>query len=860
MSVKSTVSQFRLHQVAGSIQSIRVYDPDGREMTQVPWEERARVNADKFGDPGWLFLVPGYPRRVGLARARKLLGLEAKVLYRAGETSSRQGVLCPLPNLVVRQIALPEGERKENCSAFIQAMKEELSGEEINAAIVRGGKITLVTSRVSGWMPEALDREVLATGPVAKRFSADTRLFRIRGRVPTLDVGYLEGEESLYDGLFYLSERLFLRLLDEQQVREEATLARQLKELPVGETRKRARLTRRLQGLCGYYGWLASQRIHNARVVCIDGQVKGNCLILPNEQMKGHDVLTHRCNLKREHRSRSGFAYVGLEPQPGLPSVRTDVQSIINLPFMKDLLGGLIESAVAEAYHRISSGEYTTSMAELAAMKALRRRQGGEGDDQTELVVSEGDLDRTLKIRSWTECGMDYRISPWLVATAWAGLTNPLLDKGKGRLCLPIPGGRDEQIISTSAARVAAGDIQVADDFLHEEPHWGFGVVSDATWKQMIELLGGCDMDDHFVRVPVTCQRTGQHYWMVYRRPNMMGEYILLRRTGQPKSFRLYGWDSSGHMTYSEEVGYLIDLDALPPQVGQADVLFTGMPEPEKKDRATTYSKEYVLHQLEEELRLVSPGGWVNSLMLFTEITGKLPDIMLDTMEGVVDNCTKEGAELAWEAIRFDSSRMLEEAVQHLQSTGKAVDQTLWRRVSEMRLPGGKELPPVKTEAGWLTTALSQVEREIQRVWKIRLEPEAQQWAQMPEALRAFGSYSKMAADVIRAFRRASVESRQAYDQLRQELVSRKNSLRPWEFAVQMRELNQLQSKAAEDLMATAVKSSRAKGVKDEDFLATVYLTRTSQISGSKVSDALGFSKEIWEEFLDILYIYRTRR
>jgi hypothetical protein len=408
-----------------------------------------------------------------------------------------------------------------------EALKEYVDNPKIALAYAEPTGLVLVEAP-GGWLGpwKELGLEVENGPKVGKRLKTLTRGFVFErgfhlGEValkvlsddehPTRLRGLsAEARKKLLDGAFLISRSLADRVIESVGPEHTARWERQ---------RARGRST----------------RLHNARVLvpkgtpgCPEGGLlKGNAIVVDDQDMpSGASIVTHPCNLKPELRGWKEWR-VALEPQPPLDTARYNLQLGLSLPQL--FPAEEVRAWVSQEVYRVEASIREGRLLDTFERLADRRLHGDSGPDG---VTS------TLLLTRWTALdffasGHDFRHSPALTEGIYRAHTAALVATRRNHLGVPVPHGVHppipcavtEQIVSESLALLCGLELDVRPGTIRRVKEYGFAVVSDADWLEMLPSHGGCDMDDHFVLAFRTVN--GARRVIVLRNPSDVGEYSV---------------------------------------------------------------------------------------------------------------------------------------------------------------------------------------------------------------------------------------------------------------------------------------------------------------------------------------------
>jgi hypothetical protein len=653
---------------------ITITAPDGT-VAKVPWADRRKVGRME-GTAEIPGLMAGRPCR----DAAKILAPEGNVIFGTRKDGTRvlTGGYRPLfaermPNIRVGRIKFPPLRRgQDDPHVLAEALKDYVNNPKICLAYAEPTGLVLVEAP-GGWLGpwKELGLEVENGSKVAKRLKTLTRGFIFeRGfavgelalkmladdehptRLPGLDHA---AKQKLLDGAFLISRSLADHVID--SVGLEHTERWQ-------EQRRRGRST----------------RLFNARVLIPRGTpgcekgglLKGNAVVVDDDQMPpGASIASHPCNVKHE---LSGWTEwrIGLEPQPPLPEARYNLQLSLALPQL--FLPHEVREWVTQEVYRVEASIRGGKLLDTFEALADRRLHGDAGPDG---------ITSTLLLTRWMamdffSAGYDFRHSPALTEGIFRAHTAALVDAGRARINPPIPCAITEQIVSDSMARLCGLELDLEPGTIRRFREFGFAVVNDADWLEMLPSHGGCDADDHFVLVFRTVN--GVKKVIVLRNPSDIGEYSVFDFVDgdpYPTSMRLIPQEDGNLL--GEPVAFPeVDLSGASKRTSDAlkDGLLQvrGLPASEISEYAE-YTREAVENDLERVLQGTNPGVYVNAKMVWNAVFGCQPAQLPATLEDVIDACVQGGSVDAMNAVRKAAKTFLDAICE----SGEPVDALLWR-------------------------------------------------------------------------------------------------------------------------------------------------------------------------------------
>jgi hypothetical protein len=521
------------------------------------------------------------------------------------------------------------------------------------------------------------------------------------------------------------------------------------------------------------------EKVFNARVLYADGMIKGNCVAVDDATMDrlhgDADIVTHAANLKTE---LTGWhnVHVGLDPHPPKDEVRTDLQSMVNLPQLFRDAKEWVSDFARKVLHHIASGEVLDTFDRLNRIADNEEDWGGNLYTQSRWTALE-----------FVASGHDLRHSPALVERLFDAHVKGSFYLERGKVNVPVPCAWRMQVISASAARLLGYDVSADWGQIRVTADGQFAVVTDEDWLEMLPSHGGCDMDDSFslyFRTIGGCKRV-----VVLRSPNDLGEYSVFDYVdGDPFPVSVRYAGKSLDDLREEAVSWPeVDLAGAPERLSEAvaagRVKVKGLPEVAYEPRA--YDAEAVKDDVVRALAGTSPGGYVNAKMLQALTVGThLPELPA-TMEQVVDACVQGGSREALLSVRAFARGVFEGVLK----SKAPVDRTFWAAKGfERNLK--KDDPRPELVDGWLTQLFAHLNK-VYAGGRALLAKKAQEWHTVPDCLVlvAHGE-AEAARELLKAFRsraydlsRAKAGS-EAWDELHAWLAGKVKDVRAFAHAV----------------------------------------------------------------------------
>lgn len=397
------------------------------------------------------------------------------------------------------------------------------------------------------------------------------------------------------------------------------------------------------------------------------GQEKGDVLVV-DELPGGVDIMFPEGAAKRELR-QEGMIFVGLPTaRHAADEMRIDVQSLINLhPFLagEQLLSWLQEESQL-FLDVLASGE----------TKRLFPRLGATPDSLASLA--------DWHVGEYLASGGDPRWFASIQRALGKQHLERLANQAEQKLRLPIPGGR------YYIFPAAVGEREVARGEVALDRAAATVWVNDEDWLELVvPILGGCDGDDAIWLLPFTDAQDGERTVLLWRSPNQVGEYLLLRPTAtsdeivwQVSNGESILWptlDSRKLPTRIDEAGY---------EYGQLEGTATG-----PEESYTVAAMEVVIEQAIANRGTL--GAFCNLTMIQKAIHGELPQSLPASMEAIIDGSVKRFADLS--PVR----EWLAEEARSIVAEGIPVP-TLLRRRLQTLLPRGDRGKLIVSSDHWL--------------------------------------------------------------------------------------------------------------------------------------------------------------
>lgn len=357
----------------------------------------------------------------------------------------------------------------------------------------------------------------------------------------SITVKYLEQnkhEEKIWDGAGRVRRSVLLRILEQMPDLPPSKRAEMEHEL---RHAKRVEFT-----IMGVGNWSDSKA---------GGKDKGHAIVFEDDELDADFILPQ--DTKGEITLEDGSIFVGIYPVHHADTMRLDIQSLINLwGFFRhdDLMRWLHEEG--EMFLE------TTQNGDVA--RAMRRIDQTDVDDDDEAL----EAIRNWHIREFLASGGD----PLWFGSIVKGLINQYLKRINyttlGRLRLPVPGGRYYVMTDTP------GQKQIEPGHIKLDPDTSTAWVNAEDWADyQADVWGGADQDDALWCFPFI-DYDGSKQILLWRSPNQLGEYILLRPTDD---CHIPEWETTNKTTSYP----LADSRALPPRIDEMNPDYLNLVNPD---------------------------------------------------------------------------------------------------------------------------------------------------------------------------------------------------------------------------------------------------------------------------------------
>jgi hypothetical protein len=397
----------------------------------------------------------------------------------------------------------------------------------------------------------------------------------------------------------------------------------------------------------------------------------------------------------------SGRTFVGLHPVHPADQMCLDVQSLINLyPFFQPeqlLAWAQMESEMF--LQGIASGRLAGILGRLYEVDVAPT---GLGDS---LTASRSDSLATWHLGEYLASGGNLMWFSGMVKAVAKQHLNRLGSRIE-KLRLPIPGGRYYLFPAAVGQRdVPPGQVEL-------DPAGATAWVNDQDWLDyIVDVLGGCDGDDAVWVLPFSDRSDGgEQKLLLWRSPNQLGEYVLLRPT--ERSHTIAWQTATATLTYPQ-----MDSRLLPPRIDSCHYQYGSLA---KTSDHSTQATGYTISALRPTIFRAYAnrgllGGYCNVLMLCQALYGRLPDRLPATLEDVIDGSVKTGLNLT--PVRRWNKMALRRMVAHGQNNPKrAMPQALLDRLPPWLQEQACTADPI-SNPHWLDTLVAAIENHKAAYW-----------------------------------------------------------------------------------------------------------------------------------------------
>lgn len=406
----------------------------------------------------------------------------------------------------------------------------------------------------------------------SKRFSRIMRPYFFWGFFDDVRVKYdPKLDTKQFDGAGYISRKFLKRLNAHLPDHKRVPLERELKQ------------TRRWEFT------MLSER----------GEDKGHVIV--KDEMK-YDIILPM-DTKLDLKLTTGQTFVGVSPVHSADAMWLDVQSMINL-------------------HPFFNPDWLIEKLDAMGKKFLEDIRNGTVGDLMSYVKSEEDI-AGWGVREYFVSGGQ---SMWFygIVTALGGQHVKMVNaRSLEKLRTPIPGGRYYILSADVAGR------EIPDGHVQLDPELASAIVSERDWVELSAIWGGADQDDGMWCYPFIDQH-GEKQVLMWRSPNQLGEYALLKPHGD---IPWASWE-------------VHDTNLLPTRIDQRETTYLGL----VRD-VPWVSEPYSIKACNKAIKTAianigALGQTVNVQMVMKALTGDIPDVQPDALERIIDGQVKLGSDL----------------------------------------------------------------------------------------------------------------------------------------------------------------------------------------------------------------------
>lgn len=354
------------------------------------------------------------------------------------------------------------------------------------------------------------------------------------------------------------------------------------------------------------------------------GQEKGDVVVW-DEEVPGGAAFAFPVGSAKQELFQTGKVFIGLnQPRHAKVGMRFDPQSVINLyPFLQP-----------SHYLQWLEAESDLFLEALATGRAgaIYARLGDDEHDLTHL--------KRWHVGEYLASGGDLRWFRSITQDVGNAHLKRLTHKVEKRLRLPAPGGRFYIAPNAVRGKNPTDGSDLARGYAELDIDHATVWVADEDWLgYIVPVLGGCDGDDACWVLPFTDTSDGERKLLLWRSPNQLGEYVLLRPTEQSYEIR---WRTAeeGYIAWPE-----LDSNRLPPRIDTVGYTYSNLETLD--DGAGDAHTVYTIAALDSAIAMARTnakllGAYVNSQMLLTALYGKLPSTLPATLETVIDGSVKK--------------------------------------------------------------------------------------------------------------------------------------------------------------------------------------------------------------------------
>ncbi|MAU00669.1 MAG: hypothetical protein CL608_26285 [Anaerolineaceae bacterium] len=423
------------------------------------------------------------------------------------------------------------------------------------------------------------------------------------------------------------------------------------------------------------------------------GQDKGHVLVVDDLAV---DFMFPANSAKQELALVDGRIFIGLYPIHSEDQMCLDIQSIINL-------------------HPFFQPEHLLAWAGMESALFLE----GIGNGRLESILNRlYDAESVSDLDSLTEWHVGEYIASGGSLMWFSGMVKAVakqhlkrLGSRASKLRCPAPGGRYYIFPAT------VGNREVPEGHIELDPACATAWVNDNDWlTTIVDVLGGCDGDDAVWVFPFSDRDDGnKQKLLIWRSPNQLGEYVLLRPTANCHAIAWEVGDSvaGGQVSYPKMKSRL-----LPNRIDSANYQYGELKEASDGHRTNvSYSVEAMASTISRAAANQGVlGGFCNVAMLCKAVYGRLPDKLPATLEAVIDGSVKTGLDLT--PVKRWNKMAIRRMVRHGQTNPRrAMPQAMLERLPSWLRNQAAAATANSPKRHWLDVLTSALETHRAQYW-----------------------------------------------------------------------------------------------------------------------------------------------
>jgi hypothetical protein len=279
------------------------------------------------------------------------------------------------------------------------------------------------------------------------------------------------------------------------------------------------------------------------------------------------------------------------------------------------------------------------------------------------------------------------------------------------KLRCPAPGGR------YYIFPAAVGNREVPEGHIELDPTCATAWVNDSDWlTTIVDVLGGCDGDDAVWVFPFTdlSDNNGQKL-LIWRSPNQLGEYILLRPTA---NCHVIAWEVGGSVAGGQVSYPKMKSRLLPNRIDSCIYQYGQLTETGDWHRTNvSYSVEAMASTITRAAANQGVlGGFCNVAMLCKAVYGRLPNQLPATLEAVIDGSVKTGLDLT--PVKQWNQMAIRRMVTHgLANPNRAIPQAMLERLPSWLRDQAAAAAVNSPKRHWLDVLTSALETHGAQYW-----------------------------------------------------------------------------------------------------------------------------------------------